>query len=119
MLDAFDRGALEPDTMQEFIEHVSGCSDCQEEYEIYFIIKYALSDDDEKMDFDLAKESSEVRRLVNSYNFKELVNYRLKEAKLKIDKIKRNEYYNSCLFAIAEFSVLLMAVFYIFDNIFM
>ena len=118
MIDAFDKKQLDIDTMSRFVEHVSGCLDCQEEYEIYYIMKYALSDD-EIMDIELASQPIPVQRLVNSYDFKALVTYRLREAASKLDKIKRNDYYNRCLFAIAQFCVVLMAVFYIFSNVFM
>ena len=83
-----------------------------------YIMKYALSDD-EIMDKELASQPIPVQRLVNSYDFKALVTYRLREAASKLDKIKRNDYYNRCLFAIAQFCVVLMAVFYIFSNVFM
>ncbi|MGN0408010.1 MAG: anti-sigma factor family protein [Bacteroides sp.] len=119
MIDAFDRGHLDVEIMRDFVEHVSGCADCQEEYEIYFIMKYALSNDDELIESELAEEPPEVQKIVNSYDFKALVTYRLKAAKQRLDKLKLNEYYNKCLFVIAEFSVILMAIFYIFDNIFM
>lgn len=118
MIDAFDKNQLDIDMMSRFVEHVSGCPDCQEEYEIYYIMKYALSDD-ERMDRELASQPIPVQKLVNSYDFKALVTYRLREAGLKLDKIRRNGYYNRCLFVIAQFCVILMAVFYIFSNVFM
>ena len=48
MIDEFDRQELDIDLMSDFVEHVSDCGDCQEEYEIYLIMKYAIQEDDEK-----------------------------------------------------------------------
>lgn len=119
MIDDFDKNKLDIDLMSDFVEHVSDCDDCQEEYEICLIMKYAIQEDDDITDKEIADKSSEEQKLINSYDFKSLVKYRLKMAKNRLDRLKRNEYYNRCLFAIAEFSVILMAVFYIFDSIFM
>lgn len=119
MIDEFDRQELDIDLMSDFVEHVSDCGDCQEEYEIYLIMKYAIQEDDEKTERELAGKSAEERNLINSYDFKSLVKYRIKQSANRLDRIKRNEYYNKCLFAIAEFSVMLMAVFYMFGSIFM
>lgn len=118
MIDDFDKNKLDIDLMSDFVEHVSECDDCQEEYEIYLIMKYAIAED-ERIDREIADKSPEEQNIINSYDFKSLVRYRIKMAGNRLDRIKRNEYYNKCLFAIAEFSVILMAVFYMFGNIFM
>lgn len=118
MIDDFDKNKLDIDLMSDFVEHVSECDDCQEEYEIYLIMKYAIAED-ERIDREIADKSPEEQNIINSYDFKSLVRYRIKLAGNRLDRIKRNEYYNKCLFAIAEFSVILMAVFYMFGNIFM
>ncbi len=118
MMDAFDKGCLDIGEMGDFARHVQQCSDCQEEYEIYNIVKYALVNDDDKMNELVNSRPKEERRYISTYDFKGLVLYRIGRACKIAETYERNQNYHKMLFVIAEFSVTLMAVFYLFGDFF-
>lgn len=119
MIQDFDNNKLDYDNMEDFVLHVINCKDCQEEYEIYNIAKYALPEDDSFIDDEILNEPDNVQKLIKAYDFKGLVDLRLKNAMALLDSIKKTEYYHWCLLSLADICVLLMAVFFLFGNVLM
>ena len=46
MIGKFDHGQLDIKQEEFFIQHVESCKDCREEFEIYYIVAYGLSEDE-------------------------------------------------------------------------
>ena len=44
MIGKFDHGQLDIKQEEFFIQHVESCKDCREEFEIYYIVAYGLSE---------------------------------------------------------------------------
>ena len=62
MIGKFDHGQLDIKQEEFFIQHVESCKDCREEFEIYYIVAYGLSED-------------EIALVVNSKYHRELKDY--------------------------------------------
>lgn len=117
LIERFDKNELDYNEMDDFVSHVANCNDCKEEFEIYYLSKYAMFDDD-VLENEINKSSKEISNYIESFDFKGLVLYKLKLATQKLALIAKNEHYQKCLFNIAQFSVFMMAIFYILENYF-
>lgn len=119
MIEQFDKKTLSLEEMERFVNHVLDCDDCKEELEIYYIVKYGLSDDeDEALAEEVEEETPSVQNLINTYNFRGLADYRLQQSQKEIHAISRNEYYNRCLLMISEVCIAIMLLWYICAHIF-
>ena len=88
-IGAFDKNQLSIKDEEIFVNHILGCKECQEELEIYYIVEYGLAEDDVNLDFG----SEEYKTLIESYNFKGLVDKKLNDSKLSIIKYKKSQHY--------------------------
>ena len=78
----FEQNELLPSDEENFLTHVNNCKDCKEELEIHYIISYGLEDEDESAVFD-----KQYQDLLDRYDFKELVELKLKNSRKKLDRI--------------------------------
>ncbi len=83
MIEKFDHGQLDIKQEEFFIQHVESCKDCREEFEIYYIIAYGLSEDE-----NTAVVEKCYRELVEQYDFKGLVELKLKNSRAKLEELK-------------------------------
>lgn len=93
-----------------FVTHVTECPECREELEIYYIVEYGLSDDDNiNPDFN----SDEVKKLIQIYDFKNLVDYKLNNSRNEITKIKKSKHLAKTAFVMIETCLLSACILYI------
>jgi hypothetical protein len=92
-IEDFDFSRLTLKDNEEFLRHLETCKDCREELEIYYIVKYGLTDDkiipNQVFGYDDKEVKDEMSHLFDRLDFEGVVNYRIKIEKEKIDKIKR------------------------------
>ena len=88
-IESFDKNELSMKEEEIFVDHMLGCKECQEELEIYYIVEYGLAEDDVNLDYGL----DEYKKLIESYNFRGLVNKKLNDSKLGILKYKNTQHY--------------------------
>ena len=84
-IPAFQNDDLSYKNEKNFVEHVINCDDCKEELEIYCIIEYGLNDYDEK------NISPQYQKYLNVFDFKGLVEQRLKDRIHYLNWYKENE----------------------------
>ena len=72
MIGKFDHGQLDIKQEEFFIQHVESCKDCREEFEIYYIVAYGLSEDE-----NTAAVAKCYQKLVEQYDFKGLVELKM------------------------------------------
>jgi hypothetical protein len=83
MIIPFDEGRLSIKEEEMFVNHLENCADCKEEFEIHYIISYGLSDDE-----DAVSVEPEYKIFLNHYDFKGLVNLKLKNSRIKIKHVR-------------------------------
>ena len=83
MIGKFDHGQLDIKQEEFFIQHVESCKDCREEFEIYYIVAYGLSEDE-----NTAVVAKCYQKLVEQYDFKGLVELKLKNSRAKIEIVE-------------------------------
>jgi hypothetical protein len=81
MLVAFDNNELSTKEEELFVSHLENCDDCKEEFEIHYIVAYGLEEEDAVWLPD--RQSLEY---INRYDFKGLVELRLKNSRQKLEK---------------------------------
>jgi len=89
LIGSFDKHQLSIKEEEIFVDHILGCKECQEELEIYYIVEYGLAADDAILDYGL----DEYKKLIESYNFRGLVNKKLSDSKLSILKYRKKQYF--------------------------
>ena len=89
LIGAFDKNQLSIKEEEIFADHILGCKECQEELEIYYIVEYGLADDDVNLNYGL----DVYKKLIESYNFRGLVDKKLNDSKLSIIKYKKTQHY--------------------------
>lgn len=83
-IEYFAEGKLSLKEETAFVKHIQTCKDCLEELEIYYIVKYGLEDEDDESIF-----YEDEKELVDSYDFKSLVNLKLKKSEMKLAHITK------------------------------
>lgn len=92
MIVPFEMDKLSLKEEEMFIHHLENCEDCKEEFEIHYIISYGLSDDEEALNI-----QPQYRQLLTSYDFKGLVDLKIRNSEKKIERIRRwKEAMNLC-----------------------
>jgi len=109
-IGAFDKNQLSIKDEEIFIDHMLGCKECQEELEIYYIVEYGLADDDVKLDYGL----DEYKRLIESYNFRGLVDKKLSDSRLSIIKYKKTQHYIRIAIIASSICVIATGALYIY-----
>ncbi len=117
LIAAFDRHDLDYESTLGFVRHVSECDDCKEEYEIFNIAKYALSEDDGELDRELEREPEGIRGKIAACDYKGLVVLRLKEATLELDRIRKNELCQVVLLLMTEVCALAAATMFLWERL--
>lgn len=84
-IPAFQNDDMSYKNEKNFVEHVINCDDCKEELEIYCIIEYGLNDYDEK------NINPQYQKYLNVFDFKGLVEQRLKDRIYYLNWYKENE----------------------------
>lgn len=84
-IPAFQNDDMSYKNEKNFVEHVINCDDCKEELEIYCIIEYGLNDYDEK------NINPQYQKYLNVFDFKGLVEQRLKDRLHYLNWYKENE----------------------------
>ncbi len=84
-IPAFQNDDMSYKNEKNFVEHVINCDDCKEELEIYCIIEYGLNDYDEK------NINPQYQKYLNVFDFKGLVEQRLKDRIHYLNWYKENE----------------------------
>ena len=105
LIELFDEDKLSYKDEQCFVNHMMSCEDCQEELEIYYIIRYGLSEEK-----DVTYSSKEYKQLIESYEFKELVDLKLHNSIIKINKIKEYMLFLNGMFMTANFCVIMAII---------
>lgn len=112
LIPAFDKNQLTLKEEENFVSHMKECSDCKEELEIYYIFRYGFSEDDgetEKIEY----SSEECKKLIQIYNFKELVTYKLNGSTSHIARVKSSRRNVKIVFWVLESSILVSCVIYV------
>jgi hypothetical protein len=81
MLVAFDNNELSTKEEELFVSHLEACDDCKEEFEIHYIVAYGLEEDEGVKVLD--RQSLD---FINRYDFKGLVELRLKNSRQKLER---------------------------------
>lgn len=110
LIGAFDKNQLSLKEEELFVNHMMECKECQEELEIYYIVEYGLADDDAKLDYGIEA----YKKLIESYDFKQLVDKKLKDSKQSIIKHKKTQHYIKVAFVISELCVFAAGALYIY-----
>lgn len=111
LIAAFDKNQLSLKEEELFVDHMFECKECQEELEIYYIVEYGLADDHVNLDY--GKE--EYKKLIESYDFKKLVDKKLKDSECSIIKHKNTQHYIKIAILISETCVFAASILYIFE----
>lgn len=106
MIVPFASGRLSLKNEENFVRHLAGCADCREEFEIYYIIAYGLSDEEEE-----AAIQPEYRALLERYDFKGLVDLKLKNSVRKTEKIRRINKISTACWCFTNLCMLLTVLF--------
>lgn len=105
MIDAFDHNQLSVKEEELFLEHLESCDDCKEEFEIHYIIAYGLEEEEE-----IRVVDQQYQELLDRYDFKGLVELKLKNGRIKLEKLYAwNRFLKICWF-IANLCVLLSLI---------
>lgn len=83
MISAFDNNHLTIEQEEDFVNHVLECKDCQEEYEIFYLTKYGLDDN-----YDSTLIDKKYFDYIDNYNFKDLVNIRIKDSIIRCNLVR-------------------------------
>lgn len=83
MIKDYDKGRLSLKQEEAFINHILHCDDCKEELEIYYIVSYGLDED-----YNENKLSPEIKSCIESYDFKALVELKLKNSIERCNKTR-------------------------------
>lgn len=108
LIPAFAQNQLTLKEEEIFVNHVADCRECKEELEIYYIMGYGLSDDDIDTDYN----SEEFKKLIQIYDFKGLVEYKLNSSKHTISKSKKTQNYIRTAFVMLETCLLSACILY-------
>lgn len=84
MIVPFAKGTLSLKNEENFVKHLEFCEDCREEFEIYYIVAYGLSDEEDERSI-----QPEYRKLLERYDFKGLVDLKLKNSAKRTEKVRR------------------------------
>ena len=76
MIKDYDEGKLSLKQEERFIKHIMGCDDCKEELEIYYIVTYGLDEN-----YDVKKLPDDIKSCIDSYDFKTLVDLKLRNSR--------------------------------------
>ena len=115
MIVPFSKGELTLKAEEMFVKHLEQCQDCREEFEIYYIVAYGLSEDENGLNEAATKELSEkYKKYLHDYDFSGLVEEKLKDSENKIAGVKKfNHLLHMCLLfvnACMIMTVLIIAV---------
>ena len=113
MIKDFDLGRLSCNDEEEFVNHIENCNDCKEEFEIYYIIEYGL--DDMAVDRLIKKEYKE---LLDKYDFKGLIDKKIKDSRINIATIKKHNKNVMFCFGASNVFILLTFISYIIIKFF-
>lgn len=105
MIAAFDHGQLGIKEEALFLEHLESCQDCREEFEIYYIVAYGLSEEEENYTMDKRD-----RELLECYDFKGLVEQKLKNSRIKLEKLYAWKHFLKICWGAANLCVLLTLI---------
>lgn len=83
MIQKFENEQLNEKEEDFFVRHLESCTDCKEEFEIYYIIEYGLEAEE-----NISDVNEEYKELLEHYDFKGLVELKLKNSRLKLEKIQ-------------------------------
>ncbi|SEW40911.1 zf-HC2 domain-containing protein [[Clostridium] fimetarium] len=112
-IGAFDKDQLSIKEKEIFIDHILGCKECQEELEIYYIVEYGLAEDGADLDYGL----DEYKKLIESYDFRGLVDKKLNDSKLSIVKYKKKQRHIKFAILTLIFCILVAGGLYIYTII--
>ena len=108
MIVPFSKGELTLKAEEMFVKHLEQCQDCREEFEIYYIVAYGLSEDE-----NTAVVAKCYQKLVEQYDFKGLVELKLKNSRAKLEKLKSwNRFVRLCWY-VANLCMLLTLILWI------
>ena len=112
LIEDFDYSRLSFKTNEEFVNHVSQCNDCKEELEIYYIVKYGLSEDviiPNQIHANKNKQSkNEFGHLLDTLDFEGIVDLKLKYELESIKKIKQLRRY--CTYSLLTTNYIMLMV---------
>lgn len=79
LMETYLDGGLDYKELEDFIDHIDSCDICKDDLEMRYIIKYGLSDEEDK--------------LKGNYDFISHFKKNLEDAKQEIDDHKKNTFY--------------------------
>lgn len=109
MIVPFHKRALSIEYEELFADHIEQCPDCREELEIYYIIEYGLSEEE-----DLIVEDEDDARLIEQFDFKGLVELKLGQS---IKRIEGYKLYNKIMAAfvfVADIFIIVATIWWLF-----
>lgn len=116
----FDKSRLSFKMNEDFINHLKTCPDCREELEIYYIVKYGLSDDDIIDNQMRSKEEFANRhafqKLFDSLDFAGIVDLKLKLEEQKQERIKKHRKLNRYFLMTVNMLMLLTCIIWFIIN---
>ena len=105
MIKDYDEGRLSLKQEEKFINHIIHCNDCKEELEIYYIVSYGLDEN-----YDENKIPDDIKNCIDSYDFKTLVELKLKKS---IEQCKKTRQWNHDMKMMHAFINIIMVLMFI------
>jgi hypothetical protein len=103
-IPAFQNDNMTYKEEKAFLTHVTECDDCREELEIYCIIEYGLNDYDE------SKIHPQYRKFLGVFDFRGLVEQRLKDRNLYVEWYSENEKIMNLVTTVSNVILLIVAL---------
>lgn len=108
MIVPFANGTMSLKNEENFVKHLEQCEDCREEFEIYYIVAYGLSEDE-----DVKVLQPEYRKLLERFDFKGLVDLKLKNSIQRTDQIRRMNKISAACWCFTNLCMILTVLFLI------
>lgn len=116
----FDYSRLPLKKSEAFINHIKNCPDCREEFELYYIVKYGLSDDDiienQNTNKEDCQQRKEFQKLFDSLDFAGIVDLKIKIEEQKIARILKFQKYNRYSLMTIDVLMLLTVIIWLIIN---
>lgn len=110
MIVPFDAGQLSLKDEEEFVKHIEKCDDCREEFEIHYIIEYALNEEQEFKVQEVKHTDKAYIDLLEKFDFKGVVDLKLQNSIVKTSNMRIfNDFVKFC-FALSNVLILICTI---------
>ncbi len=109
MMVPFHKRQLSIEYEELFADHIEQCPDCREELEIYYIIEYGLSEEE-----DLIVDDEEDARFIEQFDFKGLVELKLGQSIKRIEGYKLYNKVMATFVFVADIFIIAATIWWLF-----